>query len=822
MRLFISPTGDKPAAPQAFLNNGLGANPAIFVVGPYSGGNGVIIDSLLISENPIGSNPGQNTPPTISAIATQTINEDTATGAILFTIGDAETSAASLLLDASSSNPALAPRASIVLGGSGANRTVTVMPLPDQFGSANITLLVTDGENTNSTTFTLVVNPMPETPLVAWADPAPVFFGTPLGAAQFNATANVPGTLTYSPAVGTLLPVGNGQPLTVTFTPADAINYTTVTLSLPINVLPWSHQDVGSVALAGDAALAGTTYTISGSGVDIWDYADGFQFAYRPWTGDGEIIARVTGIANTDPWAKAGVMFRESLATGSRHAFMCITPGNGSSFQRRIATDSFSYHTTPGDFATAPYWVRLIRTGDQFYGYISADGVTWYFTGADTVPMSATLFVGLAVTAHNNTVLSTGTFTDIQTRIPAPAPQIAITAPASGSLLTTPVAATIDTSVNLNGASISKVQFFDNGQFLGEDATAPYSLGWNGVALGSHTLTALAFYSGGLVSQSPSAVVSVISPIAAPWQHQDVGAVGFAGDATSDSGNFTITGSGTDIWDAADGFHFVQQPWTGNGEIIARVTGLANTDPWAKVGVMFRETLATGSRHAFMAITPGNGSAFQRRLVANEFSLHTPGPVVIAPYWVRLMRVGDLFSGYISPDGATWTLVGTENVPMSATLYAGLAVTAHNNGVLNTSTISNVEIRVPRPEIALASPLNGTVFSSPANIAIAANVVSNGNAIARVQFFGNSLLVGEAITPPYTATWSAAPSGTHALTARTFTTGGIIVTSAPITVTVLEPIPAPWQHQDVGAVGFAGSAAHTNGAFTIGGSGVDI
>lgn len=100
-----------------------------------------------------------NNPPTISNIASRTINEDQSTGAIAFTIGDAETPAASLTVTAASNNTALVPAANIVLGGSGANRTVTVTPLAGQNGSAVITVTVNDGTATNSDTFTLTVLP---------------------------------------------------------------------------------------------------------------------------------------------------------------------------------------------------------------------------------------------------------------------------------------------------------------------------------------------------------------------------------------------------------------------------------------------------------------------------------------------------------------------------------------------------------------------------------------------------------------------------------------------------------------------------------------
>jgi hypothetical protein len=153
-----------------------------------------------------------------------------------------------------------------------------------------------------------------------------------------------------------------------------------------------------------------------------------------------------------------------------------------------------------------------------------------------------------------------------------------------------------------------------------------------------------------------------------------------------------VTASGYDIeWDL-DQFHYVYQPWTGDGQIIARVVSVQPTDPWSKAGVMFRQNLSQNTRNAHMLITPGNGLAFQRRLTPNAFTQHTTGALVPAPYWVRLVRAGDLFSAYSSPDGVTWTLVGSDTIAMPTTLYVGLSLTSHNNAALCTATFDNVTV----------------------------------------------------------------------------------------------------------------------------------
>jgi glucose/arabinose dehydrogenase len=190
----------------------------------------------------------------------------------------------------------------------------------------------------------------------------------------------------------------------------------------------------------------------------------------------------------------------------------------------------------------------------------------------------------------------------------------------------------------------------------------------------------------------PQSRLSPTASLPAPWQSTDIGSVGLAGSASASGGVFTVRGSGADIWNAADAFRYVYQPLGGDATLTARVTGVSNTDAWAKAGVMIREGLAPDARHAMMVITPGNGASFQRRTATAGASAHTPGPLVVAPYWVRLVRSGSTFTGYASSDGVAWTQVGSDTVPMGTNGYVGLAVTAHNNAALCTATFSNVSL----------------------------------------------------------------------------------------------------------------------------------
>lgn len=193
-----------------------------------------------------------------------------------------------------------------------------------------------------------------------------------------------------------------------------------------------------------------------------------------------------------------------------------------------------------------------------------------------------------------------------------------------------------------------------------------------------------------------SAIVSItptnVGGLPAGWSGGNLGSVGVPGTFSQAGGTWTVSGSGTDIWNAADGGTFVRQSVSGDVRITARVNSVGNTNAWAKAGVMVRESTAAGSRHAFTCVTPGNGVAFQRRLSTNATSSHTAGPKVAAPYWVRLERIGNTLIGSCSTNGSTWVEVRRDTVSMSATVLVGLAVTSHANGTACTATFSNVEI----------------------------------------------------------------------------------------------------------------------------------
>jgi hypothetical protein len=175
-----------------------------------------------------------------------------------------------------------------------------------------------------------------------------------------------------------------------------------------------SSSDIGSVGAAGSSSLSNGIYTLSGSGADIWGAADAFRYTYVPFTGDGQIVARVNSVQNTNAWAKAGVMFRSSLAANSQYAGVFLTPGAGVAYQYRSSAGGSAAQSAVTSGLTTPYWVKLVRSGNAFLAYRSADGTIWTQVGSSvSISMGSTIYVGLAVTAHNNSALCSSTFSNV-------------------------------------------------------------------------------------------------------------------------------------------------------------------------------------------------------------------------------------------------------------------------------------------------------------------------------------------------------------------------------------------------------------------------
>ncbi len=176
------------------------------------------------------------------------------------------------------------------------------------------------------------------------------------------------------------------------------------------------------------------------------------------------------------------------------------------------------------------------------------------------------------------------------------------------------------------------------------------------------------------------------------WNSADIGNVGVSGEADFLNGNFNLLAAGSDLWDIADSFHLASRTLSGDGQITAHISSLEYTDPWAKAGVMFRENNTPGSQYALMAVTAHNTAVYQWRPAPDTGTHNTDANAAIIASWVRLTRAGDTFTGEISVDGKTWQPVDHISVPMKKSVSVGLALSGHNNSVLNSTLFDHVTV----------------------------------------------------------------------------------------------------------------------------------
>jgi fibronectin type 3 domain-containing protein len=482
----------------------------------------------------------------------------------------------------------------------------------------------------------------------------------------------------------------------------------------------WASQDVGSVSAAGGAVYGGGLLTMLACGSGLGSTADAFHFVSQPVAGNGSIIARVSAEQGANGGAaKAGVMIRDSLNAGAANAFVGVVPGNSVVWQYRSG-DGGGCSSNKVTGLSASYWVKLTQSGSAFTGSYSVDGVSWIQLGSTTITTGATNYLGLA---YGNNSASSGTVTFDSVTItgglnpPTTPAGLTATAGIEQAALNWQAAGNA-AGYNIGRATVSGGPYATVGSASGTNYT---DTGLAGGTTYYYVVTAVT-----LGSQSGNSAQVSATPAAnvpPPWLALDIGAVGLAGNESCSNGVFTVIGGGADIWNTADACHFVYLPVTNNCTVIARVTSVPAIDPWSKAGVMMRASLSSNAVNAFIAVTPSNGVSFQSRSSNGGQTGNDDTSAPTAPYWVRLARSGSTFTGYGSPDGTNWTLVGTATLTMPVTVYAGLAVTAHNNSSLCAATFDNVSAPgwLPTPPLGLVA-----TAASPNQINLVWDAYTNG------------------------------------------------------------------------------------------------
>lgn len=278
-----------------------------------------------------------------------------------------------------------------------------------------------------------------------------------------------------------------------------------------------------------------------------------------------------------------------------------------------------------------------------------------------------------------------------------------------------------------NGGSISKVEFYNGADMVGVAKEAPFSYTFKGLADGTYDISVRAFDNVDNATQSETSKLHINSTKGiGEWKNTDIGTPGIKGTASYDESTDVITVkssgrigqsegnnktvdsvNGTDYAAATnDDFHYVYQTITGDGEIITKLDEYLVVDNHSFNGVMFREDLTDDAAavglglsmvkienstvwSAFMidretkgaAMTSIGGSidsagAAEKAGIPMVQDLNFKEGNTFNGTWLKLIRKGDTFTGFVSEDGASWHQVGSLDVKLPENVSVGLAVDA--------------------------------------------------------------------------------------------------------------------------------------------------
>jgi hypothetical protein len=261
------------------------------------------------------------------------------------------------------------------------------------------------------------------------------------------------------------------------------------------------------------------------------------------------------------------------------------------------------------------------------------------------------------------------------------------------------------------------------------------------------------------------------------WTDQDIGVVAAKGSAKKNDVMFSMGGSGADIVGTADGFHYAYQQVSGDCTIIARVA--TQSAVRQKSGIMIRSDLSPGSISVSLVLRSNLGVLMDGRAVKDGASTNigTDKSQKTPPIWLKLTRAGNIFTGYASLDGTSWTPQGSITLPnMGSSAYIGLVECAISTTGRAYCTFDSVTVTPGEAQTAAATPTPTAVPASPP------------------------------VTP------------------------AVVLPASPTTTNVAAPtppappsiVPPKWSAQDIGSPELPGSTIFDNGTFTLKGSGRGI
>jgi hypothetical protein len=369
------------------------------------------------------------------------------------------------------------------------------------------------------------------------------------------------------------------------------------------------------------------------------------------------------------------------------------------------------------------------------------------------------------------------------------APTVALSSPAAGATISLPATVDFAATASDTGGSITRVEFYANGNLVGQDTTSPYAFSWS-APLGSHTLSAVAVDNNGARTTSATRSVTVVTgnnpPVVAltsPTNGAVIAlpnSVNLAATATDSDGSIArveffngatklgedTTSPFTFTWNAGPGTH--------------SLTAVAEDNSGTRVTATAVSVTVTNAPPAVTLTAPANGSSFRAGDILSLAALasDTDGTVQRVEFFSGATKLGE---DTLAPFAFSWA------VPAGTHVLTAAAVDNYGARTVSASVTITATTNAP-PTVTLTAPTNGQSIPLPNPVNLAANAADPDGTVAKVEFWQGTTMIAEDVAAPYSFTWSA-PPGTYTLTAVAQDNNNARTTSSAVTITVTNRAP---------------------------------
>ncbi|MBC8053454.1 MAG: T9SS type A sorting domain-containing protein [Sphingobacteriaceae bacterium] len=438
-------------------------------------------------------------------------------------------------------------------------------------------------------------------------------------------------------------------------------------------------------------------------------------------------------------------------------------------------------------------WLKLSDTAGVIKDERGSSDITLNANAADLTAGTYTSTISVSV----GSVLKK--YTVLYKVLASSGPKVVIASPTADNTFTAPAAVNITAEASDTDGTVSKVEFFEGSNKIGEDLSSPFSISWNNMVAGTYSITAKATDNAGLTATS-SPVSITVKPVATPLAPTVV--------ITSSSINglvapaiTTITAEASDADGTITKVEFFSgdlklgedlvSPYTftwneilaGAYVVTAKATdnsGLSTTSAALNITVSTPVLPIAPSVSLRTALSDALTAEGSVTLIAE--AADTDGSISKVEFFEGTTKLGESTS---SPYNFSWN-----NIP--AGTYSLTAKAIDNSGLVSTSAAITIQVNAPlalrAATVVMTLPAPNSIFTAPGSATLSADVSDAGRTITKVEFFTGSTKIGEDLTTPYYFTWHNIPAGNYAIVAKATDNLGLITLSAPVNIQVNAPV----------------------------------